>query len=151
MTPAEVVKRTNTAPQGSMGGSESAIQTTTSVLETNWASRRRRTRIRNGGSESAIQTTAPVLERPCPLIATSAGDGRVPVLHLGRPSRATVLEMALLTKHGTMSIFFAQYGQGRPRIVYVVRGAFPQCIYCFRNAMTVPIAARRKQPSQHWC
>jgi len=31
------------------------------------------------------------------------------------------------------------------------RGVFPECIYCFRTAMTVPIAARRKQRSQHWC
>ena len=76
----------------------------------------------------------------------------MPVLHLGRNFRVTVLELALLTKHGTMSIFFAQYGQGRTRIVFVVvRGVFPKCIYCFRSAMTVPIAARRKQPSQHWC
>ena len=57
-----------------------------------------------GESESAVQTAAPVLERPCPLIATSARGGRVPVC---RPSRE----------------------------------------HCFRTAMTVSIAARRKQPT----
>ena len=81
-----------------------------------------------GGSESAIQTAAPVLERPRPLIAMSARGGRVPVWHIGRPSREhcfrSVMTISVASRsrlstgvyiptaaaaaaYGTMSIFFA--------------------------------------------
>ena len=56
------------------------------------------------------------------------------------------------------------FSQCYPRTVYATtilprltphccccRRVFPECIYCFRGAMTVPIASMRKQPSQHWC